>query len=449
MADEAAARPLTSDAFARLMAQFAPFERAPRLAVAVSGGADSLALALLANEWARAAGGTIAALTVDHRLRPESAAEAMQVGAWLGRHRIEHAILVRVGARPAGDVQAKARAARYGLLEAWCRDHGVLHLLTAHHREDQAETLLLRLGRGSGLDGLAGMPAVAERGSCRVLRPLLSEPRARLAATLTAQGQDWIEDPSNRDPAYARARLRAAAAMLAGEGLTAERLAATAGRLARARAALEAVVAGLLARCVWLHPAGFAWLDPSPLVAAPAETALRALGAVIAAVGGGAHAPELAALERLLDALPDGIGSGRTLGGCRILPRRGRILVCREPEAAAAPVQAAPGAGALWDGRFALDVAALAPAGLALGALGGGAIGGGAIGGDWAEAGARHRIPPAARPTLPALRDGAGLVAVPHLGHIRPDVAPGLWTLSFRPQRSLTLGPFRGGFRVV
>ena len=280
-------------------------------------------------------GGAITALTVDHRLRPEAAAEAAKVGAWLERRGIAHVTLVRDGARPAGAIQAAARQARYRLLEAWCEAHGVLHLLTAHHRDDQAETLLLRLARGSGLDGLAGMAAVVEHGGCRVLRPLLTIARARLAATLRAHGQDWVEDPSNRDPAYARVRLRHAAVLLAEEGLTTERIVMTAAHLARARAALEEAVVRLLAHSVWLHPAGFAWLDAAALAAAAPELGLRALGAVLACVGGAPYPPRFAAIERLYRDLAGTFAAGRTLGGCRVLTRRGRMLVCREPEAAA------------------------------------------------------------------------------------------------------------------
>ena len=168
--------------FAKTMARFGPFEPKPRLAVAVSGGADSLALALLADRWARAQGGRITAVTVDHALRPEAAAEARQVGRWLKAAKIRHVTLrwtppaplkkLAGGTRPA-NLQSAARDARYQLLTGWCRDHAVLHLLLAHHRDDQAETLLLRLARGSGLDGLAAMAPLVERASLRLLRPLL------------------------------------------------------------------------------------------------------------------------------------------------------------------------------------------------------------------------------------------------------------------------------------
>jgi tRNA(Ile)-lysidine synthase len=421
--------PLGVEEFAALMAAFAPFEPAPRLAVAVSGGADSLALTVLAQGWAETAGGQLMALTVDHRLRPDSAAEAAQVGQWLTARGISHRVLRRDEPFLTGGIQAAARAARYRLLEGWCADHGVLHLLVAHHREDQAETLLLRLARGSGLDGLAGMSATAERRQCRVLRPLLHVPRDRLAATLRATSQPWIEDPSNLDPAYGRVRMRRALPVFAEAGFGTARLAATAARLGRARQAIEASVATLLASAALIHPAGFIRLDPAALLGAPEELALRALAAVLASTGGTAYPPRLERLERLHRELAGGLEHGRTLGGCRILPWRGKLLVCREAEAVAAPAAAAPGSGIYWDGRFSLYLPPSAPAGLTLGALGSTSLPGGSP------------LPAAIRAGLPALRDGASVVAVPALGYTRAGFDAGLlgsWRLVFRPTRPLS-----------
>ncbi len=422
--------------FAALMARLGPFEHRPRLAVAVSGGADSMALTVLATEWAAAVGGTLTALTVDHRLRPAAAEEAAQVAAWLGARGIAHAILRREGPPPARSLQAAARGARYRLLEAWCAGAGVLHLLVAHNREDQAETLLLRLARGSGLDGLAGMAPVAEHAGCRLLRPLLDVPRARLTATLRAAGQGWIEDPSNLDPAYLRVRLRQAQALLADAGLRSQRLAATAARLGRARAALEAGVAALLAQAALIHPAGFVRLDPVLLRAAPEEIGLRALAAVLALVGGAAYPPRLERLERLYRELPAATGGGRTLGGCRILPQGGGLLVCREPAAVAPPVPALRGGEIHWDGRFSLYTPPSAPDGLSLGALG------------TARLDAAPLLPAAVRAGLAALSDDRSVAAVPALGYVREGF-DGRWLaaarLSFRPSRPLS-GP---GFTVV
>jgi tRNA(Ile)-lysidine synthase len=431
------ASPIGAAEFAALMARFEPFETRPRLAVAVSGGADSMALVLLARDWVAARGGGLTALTVDHRLRQAAAAEATQVGRWLAERGIAHGILVREDGDRAGGVQAAARQARYRLLEGWCRQAGVLHLLLGHHREDQAETLLLRLARGSGLDGLAGMASLAEHAVCRLLRPLLGIPRARLTTTLQAAGQGWIDDPSNRDAAYARVRIRDAAAALGDVGLGAERLAATAARLGRARAALEHGVSALLARAAMVHPAGFVRLDPAPLLAAAEETGLRALASVLAMVGGEAYPPRLERLERLYGELAAGLpGGGRTLAGCRILLRRGGILVCREPAAMARPVVAPPGTTVAWDNRFRLFLPPDAPSGLVLGALG-----------EGAEMGPLA-LPAAVRAGLPALGDEKSVVCVPALGYVRGGVAAS-WlrstTLLFRPTRPLS----GAGFTVV
>jgi len=440
-ASEAAA-PLSAAEFAVLMAPLGPFENHPFLAVAVSGGADSLALCLLAHGWAAERGGAVVGLTVDHGLRAEAAAEAARVAAWLAARGIAHHVLRWRPPADLSNVQAAARAARYDLLSAWCRSAGCLHLLTAHHREDQAETLLLRLARGSGLDGLAGMAASREVVACRLLRPLLAVPRARLAASLRAADQGWIEDPSNRDPAYARARLRASAAVLAREGLNAARLAATARHLGRARAALEDGVTRLLAAAAWLHPAGFAILDPGSLTAAPAELALRALARLAATVGGADHPPRLERLARLHDAVRVGLPAGRTLGGCRFVRRRGVVVVCREPAAVQPPQPALPDATLRWDDRFVVTLTPRAPGGLTVGALGAAGFG---------KRGATPSgpIPPAARATLPALRDLAGIVAVPHLDYVREDLGQvavrEIASVAFQPKWPLTAP----GFTVV
>lgn len=427
-----AAAPLTAAAFARLMAPLGPFEARPRLAVAVSGGSDSMALALLAAAWARRRRGAVVALTVDHGLRPEAAAEARQVKAWLEGRGIRHRSL-RWREAPRGARQAAARAARYRLLAGWCRRRGVLHLLLAHHLEDQAETLLLRLSRGSGLDGLAAMAAVGERAGVRLLRPLLRVAKARLAATLERARQPSIEDPSNRDPVHARVRMRALMPSLAAEGFGAERLAAAAGYLGRARAALDDATADLLARAAAVYPAGYVLLDPAMLAAAPEKLALRALSRVLMTVGGAEYPVRLERLLRLHRALGPGDGRGRTpvsrprnsfsefrgrtLGGCRIVPYRGALLVCREG-AGTEELPLASGMEALWDGRFMVS-------------LSGGRVGARLwvrrLGADGWTAARRHcpklrhsPVPMPARASLPALWDGEGLVEAPLIGYRRP-----------------------------
>jgi len=429
--------PISDQDFAALMLSLGPFEPWPRLAVAVSGGPDSLALTLLADAWARARGGRIVAVTVDHRLRPEAAAEAVQVGRWLAARGIEHRILVREGERPAADIQAVARAARHDLLGRFCAEAGFLHLLLAHHREDQAETLLLRLGRGSGLDGLAAMAPHKPTRWGQILRPLLDIPRARLRATLSERGQPWIDDPSNTDPAYARVRLRQLAPTLAAEGLSPARLAATAARLGRARAAVEREVAKAAVRLVSLYPAGFARLAADGLADLSDEVGLRLLARLLAVVGGEPLPPRLERLERLAAGLGSGGQAGMTLAGCRIVADPGGWVVCREPARVAAPVRLDPGTSQVWDRRFVVSLAPSAPSALWLGALGA------SPGRELAERARRLAIPACARPTIPAFSDQQGVFAVPHLVYNRTGAPDGACGLEPAPSQTLTAAGLR------
>jgi tRNA(Ile)-lysidine synthase len=431
--------------FAASMAAFAPFEPQPHLAVAVSGGGDSMALLLLAQDWAAACGGRVTALTVDHGLRPEAAAEAAQVAAWCAARGIAHVVLTRRGTAPAAGIQAFARAARYALLEDWCRAHFVLHLLLAHQGEDQAETVMMRQARGSGIDGLAGMSGIVERGALRLLRPLLGATRARLRAYLAARGQGWIEDPSNRNPAFTRVRVRDDLGG-ARPGSSKAHLAATAARLGRDRATRDAAEARHLARFVTLEPTGFAAIDRRAfdVEVGPEALGLKALGAVLATVAGSAFPPRSERIARLHRALVAGPARDRTLGGCLILARRGKILVCREPAAVALPCPIAPGEARRWDGRFWAALAPAARPGLTLGALGADAP---AIAREQRKS-AALRLPAVVRATLPALRDSKGVVAVPALGYFkgcREEAEMAACRTEFRPIRSLT----GAGFTIV
>lgn len=388
-----------------------------RLVVGVSGGGDSMALVLLADRWVRARGGSLLALTVDHGLRPESAAEAACVGDWLAARGIEHRILRWDGEKPHSGLQAAARAARYALLRQACAEAGIDQLALAHHRDDQAETVLLRLSRGSGVDGLAAMAAARKDGPLRLIRPLLAYPHERLLATCRAFGQEWIEDPANRNPAYARGRLRAVAALLAGEGLDAAALAATARRAGRARAALESMTNTLLAEAADLRPEGWIRLRRGPLLAVPEEIGLRALARCLATIGGADRPPKAEALERLFAETAGDAASGRTLAGCRIVPvrsvRRDELVIAREPELADERTIALPGQCVLWDRRFAVRLSSGRKAALTVARLGPS---------GWRTAVSemaglrRLALPEPVRDSLPALWDGDRLVSVPSLG---------------------------------
>lgn len=419
---------LTLDELAAALAAVGGFEPRPLIAVATSGGPDSLALAILADRWARAQGGVAWAVTVDHRLRPESADEARQVGASLGARGIRHAILAWQGAKPATGLQAAAREARYRLLGEWCRAQGCLHLLTAHHREDQAETFLIRRRARSGPDGLAAMPAVREAAGYRLVRPLLAAPRARLRAFLVTEGQGWIDDPSNRNPVFERVRVR-------GGDVAVDEILAEIGGRAAARIERERSLDRLAARHVILDPAGFATLSPGAILGAPEDLAERLVARVAATIGGGVYPPRRERVARLCAGFAAAPDRARTLGGCRFVPWRGKILVMREP-AAASPLSLTPGTACVWDRRFA--VSAAAREGLAIGCLG--ADGVAALGRD-----RPMDLPPLVHPSLPAFRDARGrIVAVPHMPY-RHGAAGPLPGLAFRPAMPLT----RASFTVV
>lgn len=389
---QARARPVSDAAFARLVARLGPFEKRPALAVALSGGADSLALLLLLDRWARARGGRVLGLTVDHGLRPGSAMEARRVGRWLAARGIAHRILRWQGPKPARAIQATAREARYRLLARHCRTEGILHLALAHHRDDQIETFFLRLGRRSGLDGLAAMPAILEQDGVRLLRPLLAVPKSRLIATLRSFDQPWIEDPSNEDAAFERVRLRQSLPLLAAAGVDARKVAATTRALGRARAAGADAIADLLVE-IEFRPGGIAALPRDWLATAPRARGLRVLARLVLAVGGGAYAPRGERLERGYQWLMGGTGRGATLGHCRFLRHRGRCYLM--PEQAPAPMKA--GSDGVWR-----------PLGAA----------------SWHRLGSRHPdwagLPAACGARLPALWRGTRLEAVPALGYRRP-----------------------------
>jgi tRNA(Ile)-lysidine synthase len=414
------------------LAAIGGFEARPRIAIAVSGGPDSMALALLAARWATERGGTAVGLIVDHGLRPESAAEARHVAGWLAARSIASDILRWVGDKPARGIQAAGRAARYELLADWCRGHGVLHLFLAHHRDDQAETYLIRRRAGSGPDGLAAMSAVREFAGCRAVRPLLAVPRARLLALLAAEAQPFVCDPSNLNPAFERGRLRRGS-----DAITIDAAADAARACGRTRLAREAALDRLIGDAVTLHPAGFAVLDRDALTMADDDSAERLLARVAAAIGGLQYPPRRARLARLRAGLAASPTRARTLGGCRFVPWRGRVLVLRELAAAELPVCLASGTRLLWDGRFA--VAAAGAPGLMLGYLG--QRSGGSAGADLSLAGGLPRL---IHSVLPALWDAQGLIAVPHLGYCRGR-ATGLTSVVFAPANAVA----RAGFTVV
>jgi tRNA(Ile)-lysidine synthase len=394
------------------MALLQPLGGYPRVALAVSGGPDSLALLHLAHRL-HAAGALrteITVLTVDHGLRAASRDEAEMVravGAQLGFH---HVILDwRPAEYPKAGLQDAARNARYRLMAEYCHAHHIPALVTAHQLEDQAETMLMRLARGSGLDGLAAIPEKSHWAGLAMLRPLLATPKARLVATLRAAGMDWVEDPTNCDTRYERARIRAARDAMAALGLTPEALARSARRVARARAALDRVTEEFLASHCLTSEAGYCTLDIGALLAAPEEIALRALGSVIEAVGARLATVRLAKLESLLAEIKERPSMPQTLGGCRLQLLELGLGVFREARRGTMPiVTLAPGDRALWDNRFDVALAPKAPGPVTVQALGERLSKTRRTAFPWLAS-----LPSAARVALPACWRGGELLSVP------------------------------------
>ncbi len=374
------------------------------LGVAVSGGGDSLALLLLLQDWAAGSGRRLAAVTVDHGLREGSAAVADAVAQVCAARGIGHAICVWRGWTGRGNLQGQARDARRRLIADWAREEGIAAVALGHTQDDQAETFLLRLARGSGVDGLAAMaPAVRAEGLLW-LRPLLGTPRAALRDWLRGRGVGWHEDPANADTVFERVRARGALAPLAALGLGPVRLAATAARMARARAALTAATRALALRCLVPGPAGDAVFDPGPWRGEPEEIRLRTVAGALCWVSGARFRPRLAALEATCARIAAGrIGRGATLHGCVLRAAGEAVTLRREPAAAAARVGA--GAG-VWDARWRLDWQG--GAGLEVGALGHAGL---AQRPHWRDAGLARE----ALLTTPALWRGQALVASPML----------------------------------
>jgi tRNA(Ile)-lysidine synthase len=213
-----------------------------QLAVGVSGGSDSLALVLMLWKELAPLGYRIVALTVDHQLRPSSAKEASYVAEIMKKFHIEHHILVWNGEKPRTGIEEAARQARYQLIGRWCAENQIRTLVLAHQQEDQAETFLMRLQRGSGLEGLCAIRPVCRRNNLLIVRPLLDTSKAELQSYLALQNIRWIEDESNLSDDYLRNRIRHALPMFyAQTGINAQILCDTAKRLQKTQALLDRV----------------------------------------------------------------------------------------------------------------------------------------------------------------------------------------------------------------
>ena len=302
------------------------------IAVAVSGGGDSLALAVLLSDWCGVRDIGIHAITVDHGLRPEAAAEARYVAKILKPLGIKHRTLLWEGDKPKTRIQEAARDARYRLMAEYCRSKKIAYLFVAHHGNDQIETILFRMAKGTGLDGLAGMRPVQEMDNGLVLvRPLLPVSHDELLDTLRARKIDWIEDPSNENEKYARVRIRNIIDVLAKEGLTPERMAALSSRLSSSIEMIDYFIDKEYKNIILYKDSKRIEVNYNDFLGLPDEAKTRILKQVIADLHPSKKYPaRLEDIDRLVARLGERSGEnfkGATLGGCIFKKKKDVLIV--------------------------------------------------------------------------------------------------------------------------
>lgn len=310
----------SQEEFERKVADLTTIKSGDVVACAVSGGPDSMALLYSLSLWATTRDVRIAAFTIDHGLRAESAAEAQTVASWArAMPQVTHEILLWEGVKPQSRILEEARAARYRLLSDAMRRIGARYVFVAHHQDDQAETFLIRLAKGSGLDGLSGMREIQAFGADQwIVRPLLGVTKADLIAFCEENTVSFVNDPTNDNKAYLRPRLRAAQSILEEEGLSSKRLSMTARRMLRARDALDALAAGLRQRATRTGRDEGVMLEIAALREAPEELVLRVFLSVMDELRPESdYGPRMEKAESLLERfLHDDSFNGATLGGC-------------------------------------------------------------------------------------------------------------------------------------
>lgn len=338
---------------------FAPLDHENCVGLAVSGGADSLALMVLIQSWAQARlkAPRIMVYSVDHGLRPEARSEADYVMAEAQRRGFEARVLRWEGNKPTSGVQAAARSARYRLMGAAMACDGASVLVTAHHLQDQAETVMMRLAHGSGFEGLGGMAPWSEIEGVKVFRPLLGVSREHLCGLTDAAGLVAVRDPSNEDTHYERVRWRQVMPALARLGLDSAGVAVLARRSREADDAITAWAAQVERELVMIDGFGAACLDVRAFLALPRAVGAKVLARVMGLVDGGKRSHALAQVERLYDAvLQEMPFSGGTALGCVVRGRGKKLWVSREAGRRPMPeLTLAPHGQALWDDRFVIS----------------------------------------------------------------------------------------------
>lgn len=322
------------------------------IAVAVSGGADSLFLTYIAKQWCEKHSVKLYALIVDHKLRPESSKEAILVSKLLKDQGIENAILIWEGRKPKTNVHHHARQKRYELLTKYCKSHDIEHLLVAHTLTDQAETVLLRILRGSGVDGIAGIPVHNEINHVRILRPLLEVRREEIESTLLKVGWQWVNDPSNVNMRYERSKVRKLINSFEDKDTLVKRLTLLAYNARRTRNFLEKYTVDVISRYVKFPPLACAAINKGEFVILEEEIALRVLNILLKKIGGKIYPARLESLLTLFKNLQKENFKAHTLQGVQIRNHHDQILLYREPLLITSSKSIKKNKEICWDNRF-------------------------------------------------------------------------------------------------
>lgn len=395
--------------FSRKLGHFFVNGLPDKIAVAVSGGADSLCLCLLTHDWAIKNNISLVALTVDHLLREESSSEALQVHQWLKSRGIEHYILPWEKKSFPKNIQESARKARYELLTAWCGTNEVLCLGVAHNAQDQYETILQRLAHHSGPIGLAGMDASLHMGDLRVIRPLLGYTRQEILQTLQSYGQDWVEDPSNQNPKYTRIQIRQNHQALEAKGLTASRILSFQKKMEQNKNQFRKKTLQYLQGCVTMYEAGYINLKMADFHNLSYEIQSLVLSHVLQRVSGKYYVPGRQTLHEALSRIKE--QRQFTCHGCQVVFHQKEIFVVREYKNVEPPRFFQERDSLVWDNRFYIQIRkADSFQDLRVQALGP----------DWLQFKDNIKImnlPPAVRPTLPSVWRKESLLSMPFLDY--------------------------------
>ena len=433
--------PISSAEFSALMTKIETFCFAGEgIAVAVSGGADSSALMELMREWSLENKTKLFILTVDHKLRTSSRREALAIREYCLNIGLEHHLLEWFGEKPKSGVQAAARTARYNLMRDWCRERSVQTIMVGHTIEDQAETFLLRMSRGSGARGLSGMPLVSTSGGINIVRPLLGISRQRLLATLKTKSIRWIDDPSNVDCQFERVKIREKTIKLRENQISPSSIAAVARVFGELRALRDRDNVRILNSIGKFHDEGFIDVDRNQLFNLNVEKASRFILASLIEVGGIYYPPRRKRLQRLMNSLESSGIVKATLGGCIIVSNKNRLRIFREFNTISDVRQVNADCVITWDGRFLVSFKSkLREHTYQIGALG--KLGWQSISNVMRD---NRSLPPGpVRVGLPAIWKNNKVIEVPHLDFVSREAESScIKKISFLSRSNLKSMPF-------